>query len=96
MNLIVLDNQTMLLCMKIFLENYALMLFAFLEIWCDTPPLRLGMRLASVTQPRYPRGEKLYLACSEGYVARGNLEINCQSNGRWTRPDGDCQSKTCK
>ena len=63
-----------------------------LEIWCDTPPLRPGMKITGVTLPVYPRGEMLHLSCEEGHITRGNLKITCQSNARWTRPDGDCQS----
>ena len=72
-----------------------LLRFPFLsisEIWCDTPPLHPGMKISGVALPVYPREEMLNLDCCDGYIKRGNLQIHCQSNGRWTRPDGDCQS----
>ena len=32
--------------------------------------------------------------CRPGHVAQGDLKIHCQANGRWSRPDGACHSKT--
>ena len=65
----------------------------FLEIWCDTPILHHGQKIPGTTHSTYPHRAKISLKCLEGHVPRGDMEIECQANGRWTRPEGACHSE---
>ena len=49
--------------------------------------------MPGVTMPSYPHRTSLTLQCQEGHVMRGDLDIECQANGRWTRAEGACHSK---
>ena len=65
------------------------------RVWCDPPVLGPGLRILG---PRgqsdsLPHRTRLRLECRQGHTERGNLDISCQANGRWSRPEGACHSK---
>ena len=65
------------------------------RVWCDPPVLGSGVRLPEAqSQGSHPHRAILELECREGHQARGDLRITCQANGRWSRPEGACHSKS--
>ena len=62
------------------------------RVWCEAPVL--GPEFRPAERRSVPHHTALSLECRNGHTARGLLNITCQANGRWSRPDGACQSKT--
>jgi len=65
------------------------------RIWCDAPILGNGLKVAGYAYNSYPHRTRLSLQCMEGHGVRGDLNIHCQANGRWSRPEGACHRITC-
>lgn len=64
------------------------------RIWCDPPVLGPGLRvLGPRGQESLPHRARLRLECMEGHTQRGELDIVCQANARWSRPEGACHSE---
>ena len=62
------------------------------RVWCQAPVL--GPEFRPAEHRTFPHLTAVSLECRNGHTARGLLNITCQANGRWSRPEGACQSKT--
>jgi len=66
------------------------------RVWCEPPVLGVGQRLVQGHKlVSSPHRAVVRVECEEGFMVRGELDIVCRANGRWSRPEGACHRLSC-
>ena len=59
-----------------------------LAVDCGQPP---PLQNGSITGERTVYPNTMHLSCDEGFNLRGSPEIQCQTNGTWSKTSGFCE-----